>query len=77
MKRFFVRAERKLENRRGTDAFERNALNPHRTRRRHRDCRRDADGNRDRWNPGWIRQKHGHFRRRCALRLAMAMEACR
>ena len=72
----FGRAERKLENRRGADAFEQNALNPHRARRRHRDCRCDADGHRDRRNPSWIRQKHGHFRRRCALRLAMAVEAC-
>src|ERR1044072_8193273 len=70
-----VRAERKLENRRGADAFEQNALNPHCARRSHRDCSRDTDGHRDRRNPGWIRQKHGHFRRRCALCLAMAVEA--
>src|SRR6266508_1375032 len=72
---FSVRAERKLENRRGADAFEQNALSPHCPWRHHRDCCRDAPGHRDLRNPGWIRQKHGHFRRRCGLRLAMAMEA--
>src|SRR4030095_17262521 len=71
-----VRAERKLENRCGADAFEQDAINPHRAWRDHRDCRRDAHGHSDRRNPGWIQQKHGHFRRRCALRLAMAVEAC-
>src|SRR6266581_6322904 len=71
-----LRVKRKLEDRRGADAFEQNALNPDGARRHYRYCRRHAHGHCDRGNTSWLRQKHGHFWRRCALRLAVAVETC-
>src|SRR6266852_9680029 len=71
-----LRVKRKLEDRCGADAFEQNALNLDRARSHHRYCRCHAHGHRDRRNPGWIRQEHGHFWRRCALRFTVAVETC-
>src|SRR2546430_191459 len=72
-----LRTERKLEDCRTTDAFEQNALHAHRARSHHRDCRRDTHGHCHCRNPGWVRQEHGHLRRRRALCLAMAVETGR
>src|SRR5258707_11044707 len=70
-----LRAERKLEDCRGANAFEQNPLNAHRAWGHHRHRRGDPHGYCHWWNPDWVRQKHGRLRRRRALRRAMAVEA--